>query len=105
MTTTPTFWSPVVTFDQNPFQSFFEPKVTALADDTFAIVWEDGTDIFGKHFNETGQLTSGNFLAALSTNTTKDIFNPVILQQANGSVVVEYGLVFAESGGFPSDRD
>ena len=97
MTTTPTFWSQVVTFDQNSFQSFVEPKVTALADDSFAIVWEDGTDIFGKHFDEMGQLTTGNFLQALSTNTSKPIFDPVILQQADGRVVVEYGLVFSQT--------
>ena len=45
MTTTPTFWSNEVTLSHDP--STFEPHLTALADDTFAVSWSAGGDIFG----------------------------------------------------------
>ena len=99
MTTTPTFWSNVITYDQNVLQSFLNPKVTALSDDSFAIVWEDGTDLFGRHFDEQGQLTSGNFLGALSSAQTKAISGPQIFQQPDGRVVVEFNLRFAAGDG------
>jgi Ca2+-binding RTX toxin-like protein len=104
MTTTPTFWSSVVTFDNNYLQSFFAPKVTGLADGSFAVVWEDASgDLFGRRFNELGSVASGpNFLSSLTTSITKPIFNPVLFQQADGRVVVNYGLLFDDS---PLDRD
>jgi Ca2+-binding RTX toxin-like protein len=98
MTTTPT-WSGVITYDQNVLQSFSTPKVTALSDDSFAIVWEDGTDLFGRHFDEKGQLTSGNFLGALSSAQTKAISNPQIFEQVDGRVVVEFELLFGAGDG------
>lgn len=104
MVTTPTFWSGVVTFDNNFLQSFFSPKVTALADDSFAIVWEEGSgDIFGRRFNELGSVASvPNFLSSLTGAVTQPTFNPVLFQQADGRVVVNYGLQFDDS---PLERD
>ena len=100
MTTTPTFWSNgTITFDQNLLQSFFGPRITALADDSFTVVWEDGNDLFGRHFDAFGSLTTGNFLSNLSSNITEPIFTPVLMQQANGSMVLEYGLVFGHRSG------
>lgn len=105
MTTTPTFWSNgTITFSNDIFA--FNPKVAALADDSFVIVWEDGNDLFGRHLDPLGSFTSGNFLSSLSGATTKDLFNPVIFQQDNGAVVVEYGLVFSQTMLPPTiDRD
>ena len=71
MTTTPTLWGTDVTFSFDP--SAFNPKVAALSDGTFAIAWENGTDLFGRHLNELGSFTGGNFLQTLSANTTKAI--------------------------------
>src|SRR5262245_34562520 len=99
MTTTPTFWSGVVTYDQNVLQSFSTPKVTALADDFFAIVWQDGTDLFGRHFDEQGQLTSGNFLSALSSAQTKALSGPQIFEQVDGRLVVDFNRLFGPGDG------
>lgn len=97
MTTTPTFWGTEVTFSSNPFA--FGPKVAALADNTFAIVWEDGNDIFGRHLDSLGSFTGGDFLFALptsiSTSTDKPLSRPFIVQQADGRVVVNYDELFA----------
>ena len=54
MTTTPTLWGTDVTFSLDIFA--FNPKVAALSDGTFAIAWENGTDLFGRHLNELGIL-------------------------------------------------
>ncbi|BAY23574.1 hypothetical protein NIES2100_33660 [Calothrix sp. NIES-2100] len=97
MTTTPTFWGNEVTFSFDLFA--FSPKVTALSDNTFAIAWENGTDIFGRHLNSLGSFMGGDFLYALptsiSTSTDKALSQPFIVQQADGKVVVNYNELFA----------
>lgn len=89
MTTTPVFWSNEITvsFDINAFA----PQVAALSDNTFIIGWQDGTNIFARHLNESGSFTSGNFLSALSDANPKPLINPSIFQQVDGRVVVTYG--------------
>jgi hypothetical protein len=49
-----------VTFSSDPLAYY--PQVTALADGSFILAWEDGTDIFAKHPDKNGSFTSGNFL-------------------------------------------
>src|SRR5262245_51028773 len=93
MTTTPTLWGTDVTFSFDPFA--FGPKVAALSDGTFAIAWESGGDLFGRHLNELGSFTGGNFLQTLSGNTAKDIHGPQIFEQADGRLVVEYRLQYS----------
>ncbi len=93
MTTTPTLWGTDVTFSFDPFA--FNPKVAALSDGTFAIAWENGTDLFGRHLNELGSFTGGNFLQTLSGNQTKAIHGPQIFEQADGRLVVEYRLQYS----------
>jgi Ca2+-binding RTX toxin-like protein len=95
MTTTPTFWSNEITFSFD-FNAF-GPQVVALADNTFAVTWESQDNIFGRHLNEFGSFTGGNFLADLSGANPKPLFNPVPFQQADGSLVVTYGEVDAET--------
>lgn len=99
MTTTPTFWGTKITF--SPFPGDFAPQVRALTDDTFAIVWErDGVDIVGRHFDELGSFTGGDFLSALSGSTAKPLSRPQIFEQTDGRVVVNYTEAFAAG-----DRD
>ena len=100
MTTTPTFWGTEIIF--SPDISAFGPQVAGLTDGTFVIAWETGTDLFARHLNELGSFTGGNFLSTLSANTTKDIFSPQIFEQADGRVIVNYGL---EDVASPLDRD
>ena len=92
MPTTPTVGNEV------PFSNFFtdfSPKVKALHDGTFAIVWQrDGGDIVGRHFNELGGFTGGDFLAALSGSTTKALTDPQLYQQADGQIAVDYNEQF-----------
>ena len=88
MTTTPTVGNEV------PFSTFFMdfgPQVRGLSDGTFAIVWERvGGNLVGRHLNELGGFTGGDFLAALSGSTTKLLTDPQIYQQADGQIVVDY---------------
>jgi Ca2+-binding RTX toxin-like protein len=102
MTTTPTFWGTEAIFSFD--LSAFSPQVTTLSDNTFAIVWENGTDLFGRHFNSLGNFTGGDFLFALptsiSTSTDKPLSRPFIVQQEDGRVVVNYDELFA-----PGDTD
>ncbi len=98
MTTTPTFWGTEVTFSFDPFA--FSPQVTGLADDSFAIVWENGGDIFGRHLDPFGSFAGGDFLSAVPS--AKPLGIPHIVQQADGRVVVNYSLTF---GATPLDRD
>lgn len=94
MTTTPTFWGSEIIF--SPFLTDFAPQVGALSDNSFAIVWErEGGDIVGRHFDELGSFTSGDFLSALSGATAKALSQPRILQQTDGRVVVNYTEEFA----------
>ena len=89
MTTTPTLWGNEVTFSN--FFTDFAPKVKALADGTFTIVWQrSGGDIVGRHLNEQGSFTGGDFLSALSASTTKALTDPQVYQQADGQIVVDY---------------
>jgi Ca2+-binding RTX toxin-like protein len=99
MTSTPTFWGNEVTY--SPFLGDFGPRVAALSDGTFAIVWDrEGTDIVGRHFDELGSFTGGDFLSALSASTAKPLSGPQIFQQTDGRVVVNYREEFG-----PGDRD
>jgi hypothetical protein len=93
MPETPTLGSEV-TF--SPFPNDYAPQVRAFSDGTFAIVWErDGVDIVGRHFDELGSFTGGDFLSALSDSTAKPLSRPQIFEQADGSVVVNYTEEFA----------
>ena len=78
MTTTPTLWGTDVTFSFDPFA--FNPKVAALSDGTFAIAWENGSDLFGRHLNELGSFTGGNFLQTLSGNHDQSHQRPADLR-------------------------
>ena len=88
MTTTPTVGNEV-TF--STFFTDFGPQVRGLSDGTFAIAWErDGGNLVGRHLNELGGFTGGDFLAALSGSTTKLLTDPQTYQQADGQIVVDY---------------
>ncbi|MFN0193080.1 MAG: calcium-binding protein [Aestuariivirga sp.] len=97
MTTTPTLWGSEVTFSFDTFA--FGPEVSPLADGTFTVVWQDGTDIFGRHLNEFGSFTGGNFLSALSAARTKDIFGPQLVQTADGQTHVFFNELFGPGDG------
>ena len=98
MTTTPTVGDEV-TF--SPFLTDFAPQVAALKDGTFDIVWSrSGGDIAGRHFNETGNFTGGDFLSVLSSSDAKALSKPEVFQQADGRVVVQYQELFG-----PGDDD
>ncbi|HMR54527.1 MAG TPA: calcium-binding protein [Amaricoccus sp.] len=89
MTTTPTSWGNEVTFS-NLFTDF-NPKVAALQDGTFTIVWQgDGGNLVGKHLNELGSFTGDNFLLPLSDSTAKPMSGPQVFQQSDGHIVVNY---------------
>jgi Ca2+-binding RTX toxin-like protein len=100
MTTTPTLWGSEITFTFDPLA--FGPKVTALSDGTFILAWENGEDIFGRHLNELGSFTGGDFLSAVSSSIIKPISAPIITEQSDGRVVVNYRLLFDDS---PQDFD
>lgn len=70
--------------------SAFGPQVTALADGSFVLAWENGTDIFGRHLNNNGSFTSGDFLSTLSSNDPRHLSGPRVFQQSDGRVVVTY---------------
>ncbi len=88
MTTTPTFWlnETTLSFDT----STFEPHLTALADDTFALSWSAGGDIFGFKLNSFGSFTSGNLLADLSQSTANPLSGAQLIEQTDGSLVTEF---------------
>jgi Ca2+-binding RTX toxin-like protein len=100
MTTTPTLWGSETTFSFD-FNAF-GPSVLALADNTFVITWQSQGNIFGRHLNEFGAFTGGNFLADLSSANPKPLSTPLAFQQTDGSLVVTYGEVDRET---PLDRD
>ena len=99
MTTTPTFWSSIVPFNSNNLQTFFVSGVTALADDTFILSWEDngGPDIFAKHLDAFGSFTGGDFLSSLSQANTNSLSGPQVIQQSGGGIVVEFNFAFAST--------
>jgi hypothetical protein len=97
MTATPIVRSEV-TFSNDPLA--FGPQVTALADDTFTIVWQDGTNIFGKQLDSSGNFTGGDFLATVTSNDSDMLSNPIAYQQTDGRVVVTYNELSA-----PDDTD
>ena len=88
MTTTPTFWSNEVTLSHDP--STFEPHLTALADDTFAVSWSAGGDIFGFKLDSFGSFTTGNLLADLSQSTADPLSGVQLIEQTDGKLVVEF---------------
>ena len=92
MTTTPTFWSTEVTISSDP--SVFGAEVTALADDTFVVGWENGSDIFGRQLDPFGSFTGGDFLSTVSATDTKPLGGPIFVQQTGGDVVVLYNELF-----------
>lgn len=97
--TTPTDWSGKVVFEADP--AAFGARIAALADGTFAITWETQDDIFGRHFNEMGSFTGGNFLREISGGNHQ-LATPIVTQQTNGSVVVNYSDL---TGTTPFDHD
>jgi Ca2+-binding RTX toxin-like protein len=99
MTSTPTDWSGKVVFEDDP--AAFGARIAALDDGTFVISWQTQDDIFGRHFNEQGSFTAGDFLRDIST-TSDQLATPIVTQQTNGSVVVNYGDL---TGTTPVDRD
>lgn len=100
MTTTPTLWGTEVTVSFDIFA--FAPRVSALSDGTFIISWEGDKNIFARHLNELGSFTGGNFLSTISSDSTKPLFTPIVTQQIDGRVVVNYGQQFDNS---PFDND
>src|SRR4051794_18337198 len=100
MTTTPTDWSGEVVFETDPLA--FGSRVTALSDGTFVLAWETQDDIFAKHLDEMGSFTGGNFLSGISTGTTQQLGTPIVTQQTDGLVVVNYSFL---AGDMPIDRD
>jgi Ca2+-binding RTX toxin-like protein len=94
MAATPTVGNEFV-FSTDPLAAL--PRVTALADDTFVLSWETATgDLFARHFDETGNFASGNFLQAVSSfghNVFNDtLTTPLVVQESNGTVVTDFGL-------------
>src|SRR5690348_2989705 len=77
-----------VTFTVDPLAR--APQATALADGTFILAWEDGTDIFARHLDKHGSFTSGNFLITLTSNNGNILSTPRVFQQDHGRVVVVY---------------
>jgi Ca2+-binding RTX toxin-like protein len=101
MTTTPTEWSGEVVFENAP--DAVGARVTALSDGTFVLAWANETgDIFAKHLDEMGSFTGGNFLADVSAGTADPLGTPIVTEQTNGAVVVNYSLL---AGDTPIDRD
>jgi hypothetical protein len=92
MTSTPILGNEI-TFSSDPLA--FGTEVTPLADDTFILAWENGTDIFARQLDSGGSFTGGNFLSTLSANDPQALSGPRIFQQADGRVVVIYREVFA----------
>jgi Ca2+-binding RTX toxin-like protein len=98
MTTTPTFWgSEGIISDRT---DDFQAQVVGLADNSFAIVWSDGSNVGGRHYNETGAAASGDFMAGVSDAITHEIHTPRIVQQSGGKVVVDF-----DFEAFPMDTD
>src|SRR5215470_3210602 len=97
MAITPTI-GPEITFSTDNLA--FTPRITALADDSFIISWSNSAalftgDIFARHFDPLGSPTTGNFLSALTAGATKQLFTPIAVQQTDGSIIVEFGLLFS----------
>jgi Ca2+-binding RTX toxin-like protein len=95
-TTTPTLSGTNVTYSFDPLA--FGPKITPLYNGKFTIAWDSNSpdsDIFGRHFNERGAFTGGDFLRALSAADPKSISSPRLYQQADGKVRVIYQELFA----------
>ena len=94
MTTTPTYWGSEVTFSFDT--TAYGTRVTALNDGTFAITWQNSTDVFGTHYDELGASTAGNFLSGASS-PSNDVYTPILTQQEDGTVLVHYGYAFSSS--------
>lgn len=62
----------------------------SLADDSFGLGWENGSDLFAKHLDPFGSFTAGNFLSDISQDTTDPLRAPQFAQQANSEAVVFY---------------
>ncbi|WP_348681074.1 beta strand repeat-containing protein [Alteromonas mediterranea] len=77
-----------------PFDSYSNqqnPKVTTLADGSFAVTWHgagegDGAGIFARHFNASGEPTTGNVLINEDTSSTQDY--PDIATLDDGNIVI-----------------
>ena len=77
-----------VPFNSNSQQN---PKVTTLADGSFVVTWNgsgegDGAGIFARHFNASGEPTTGNILINEVTSSTQDY--PDIATLDNGNIVI-----------------
>ena len=97
-----------ITFSTDPTAEI--PRVTALADDTFVLAWETATfdsngtrltgDLFARHLDETGNFTTGNFLARMTQFGHDRFFGdplttPLVVQQSDGSIMTEFALLGA----------
>lgn len=100
MTTTPTYWGTDVVVS-NDFLAF-GVRVAALSDGTFVMTWEDGEEIFARHLSELGSFTGGNFLQTASGNETRPLATPIVFQQTDDRVVIQYDL---DDGASPVDHD
>jgi Ca2+-binding RTX toxin-like protein len=100
MTTTPTLWGQDVTVSNDIFA--FGVRVAALNDGTFVMSWEDGSEIFARQLSELGSFTGGNFLQTVSGNVVRPLATPIVFQQTDDRVVVNYDL---DDGDSPIDHD
>jgi Ca2+-binding RTX toxin-like protein len=90
MTTTPELFGQEVTISNDPLA--YGVRVAALQDGTFVMSWENGSDLFARHLSALGSFTGGNFLQTLSGNATASLGTPIVFQQTDGRVVVQYDL-------------
>ena len=77
--------------------SAFGPQVTALADGSFILAWQNQTDIFARHLDEHGGFIGGDFLSTLSADDAHPLSSPRVFQQSNGRVVVIYNQLVSPS--------
>ena len=73
-----------------------EPSVAALSDGGFVIAWRnadaDGTGVYSRTFDASGQTTSGELEA--NTVTVRDQYNPVVTGLSYGGYTVTWESVF-----------
>lgn len=100
MTTTPTLIGQQVTISNDPLA--IGVHIASLKDGSFIMSWENGDDIFARHLSALGSFTGGNFLQGVSAGATRPLATPIIFQQTDDRVVVQYDL---DAGASPVDHD
>lgn len=90
MTTTPTAWSGEVIVANDP--TAFGSRITALSDGTFALSWQNSSDIFGRHLNELGSFTGSNFLSTISDDAPLRLSTPIVIDRPDGNLSIYYGV-------------